>query len=214
MRGWDISLYIYFFFVSQSYGSLRFHGLFHLLVYVYGWPSYLELITVDGFIFVCTNCRGFNKNDKFVGFKIRGLSIFLHYLYRKFPFRWYWNSWIGPSTKTMKIGKPAPTVFWPQLVLYLHVGRNIFFTVVKIKHWPQLLRIIKFYWKWIVSLGLNHFNRDLKHVLVGQIPPQQQCPGHGKQLREVSPSKLPVKRNSRKKLLCVNYVVYILAKIS
>ena len=32
---------------------------------------------VDGFIFVGNNFRGLNKNDTFVGFKIRGYSIFL-----------------------------------------------------------------------------------------------------------------------------------------
>ena len=53
-----------------------------------------------------TNFRGLNKNDTFVGFKIRGHSIFFRNSYRKLPFRGYWNSWIGPSTKTMKIGTP------------------------------------------------------------------------------------------------------------
>ena len=41
------------------------------------------LYTVDGFIFVGTNFRGLNKNDTFVGFEIRGFSIFLHNSYRK-----------------------------------------------------------------------------------------------------------------------------------
>ena len=62
--------------------------------------------TVDGFIFVGTNFRGLNKNDTFVGFKIRGHSVFFHNSYKKLPFRGFWNSWIGPSTKTMKIGTP------------------------------------------------------------------------------------------------------------
>ena len=44
------------------------------------------LYTVDGFIFVGTNSRGLNKNDIFVGFKIRGQSIFFHNSYRKLPF--------------------------------------------------------------------------------------------------------------------------------
>ena len=61
---------------------------------------------MDGFIFVGTNFRGLNKNDIFVGFKFRGHSIFFHNSYRKLPFRGYWNSWIGPSTKTTKIGTP------------------------------------------------------------------------------------------------------------
>ena len=62
--------------------------------------------TVDGFIFVGTNFRGLNKNDTFVGFKIRGHSVFFHNSYKKLPFRGFWNSWIGPSTKTTKIGTP------------------------------------------------------------------------------------------------------------
>ena len=62
--------------------------------------------TVDGFILVGTNFRGFNKNDTFVGFKIHSHSIFFQYPYRKLPFRGYWNLWIGPSTKTTKIGTP------------------------------------------------------------------------------------------------------------
>ena len=44
---------------------------------------------MDGFIFVGTNFRGLNKNDTFVGFRIRGNSIFFHKLYRKSHFRGY-----------------------------------------------------------------------------------------------------------------------------
>ena len=62
--------------------------------------------TVDGFIFVGTNFRCLNKIDTFVGFKIRGHRIFFHNSYRKLQLRGYWNSWIGPSTKTTKIGTP------------------------------------------------------------------------------------------------------------
>ena len=70
-----------------------------------------DLHTVDGFIFVGTNFRGMNKNDTFVGFKIRGQSVFfhtcvIHNTYKKLPFRGFWNLLIGPSTKTMKIGTP------------------------------------------------------------------------------------------------------------
>ena len=65
-----------------------------------------DTYTVDGFIFVGTNFRGLNENDTFVGFKIRDHSIFLHFSYRKSLIRWYWNSWIAPSTKTTKIGTP------------------------------------------------------------------------------------------------------------
>ena len=43
------------------------------------------------------------QNYTFVGFKIRGNSISNHNSYRKMLFRWYLNSWIGPSTKTTKI---------------------------------------------------------------------------------------------------------------
>ena len=39
--------------------------------------------TVDGFIFVGTNFRGFNVNDTFVGLEIRGHRFFLHNPYRK-----------------------------------------------------------------------------------------------------------------------------------
>ena len=62
--------------------------------------------TVEGFIFVGTNLPGLKENDTFAGFKICGHStcIFLHNLYRKSQICGYWNSWIGPSTKTTKIG--------------------------------------------------------------------------------------------------------------
>ena len=62
--------------------------------------------TVDGFIFVGIYFRGLDKNHTFVGFKIRGHSIFLHNSYKIALFCGYWNSWIGPSTKMMKIGTP------------------------------------------------------------------------------------------------------------
>ena len=38
--------------------------------------TYSNTNTVDGFIFVGTNFRGFNKSDTFVGFEIRGHSIY------------------------------------------------------------------------------------------------------------------------------------------
>ena len=60
--------------------------------------------TVDGFIFVGTKFRGLNKNDTFMGFKIRGHYIFFYNSYRKLPFRGYWNLWTGHSTNTTKIG--------------------------------------------------------------------------------------------------------------
>ena len=63
----------------------------------------ISLYTVDGFIFVGTDFRVLDKNGSFVGFKIRGHSIFFLYSYRKLPFRGYWNSWVRPSTK---IGTP------------------------------------------------------------------------------------------------------------
>ena len=56
---------------------------------------------------MCTTFRGFNKNDTFVGFKSRGNDIFFLNSYRKLSFRGYLNSWIGPSTKTTKIGTPT-----------------------------------------------------------------------------------------------------------
>ena len=60
-------------------------------------------ITVNGFIFVGTNFRGFNKNHLFVGFKICGQTIFVHHKYRKLIFHGYWNWWFRHSTKTTKI---------------------------------------------------------------------------------------------------------------
>ena len=59
---------------------------------------------------------GLNENDTFLGFKIRGHCIFLHYLYRKSLIRGYWNSWIGSSTKTTKIGSPQK-LSHPQLII-------------------------------------------------------------------------------------------------
>ena len=64
------------------------------------------LLTVDGFIFVGTGFCGLNKNDTFVGFKIRGHSIFFDNSYRKLSFHGYLNCWIRSSTKTTKIGTP------------------------------------------------------------------------------------------------------------
>ena len=45
--------------------------------------------SVDGFIFVGTYFLGLNKNYTFMGFKIRGHSIFLHNSYRKLLFHEY-----------------------------------------------------------------------------------------------------------------------------
>ena len=70
------------------------------------WNKFWVYLHVDGFIFVGTNFCGLNKIDNFVGFKIRGFSIFIHNLYRKLPFHGYCNSWIRPSMKTTKIGTP------------------------------------------------------------------------------------------------------------
>ena len=74
--------------------------------------------TLDGFIFMGTNFRGLNKNDTFMGFKIRGHSVFFHNSYKKLPFREFWNSWIGPSTKNTKIGTPR-NLSHPQYVMKL-----------------------------------------------------------------------------------------------
>ena len=51
-----------------------------------------------------------NQNDTFTGFKIPSHLIFLHNLYRKSLFHEYWNSPIGPSTNTMKIGTPWKSI--------------------------------------------------------------------------------------------------------
>ena len=61
---------------------------------------------MDGFIFVGTNVRGLNENVTFVRFKTHGHSIFLNNSYRSSLIRGYWNSWIGSSAKTTKIGTP------------------------------------------------------------------------------------------------------------
>ena len=61
------------------------------------WYVYKHGYTADDFIFVGTNFRVLNESDTFVGFKIRGHSIFLHNSYRKSLIRWYWNSWIRPG---------------------------------------------------------------------------------------------------------------------
>ena len=74
--------------------------------------------TVGGFIFVGTNFCGLNEDDTFVGFKIRGHSIFLHNSYRKLLIRGYWNSWMGPFTKTTKIGTPR-NLSHPQYTLFV-----------------------------------------------------------------------------------------------
>ena len=60
------------------------------------------------------NFHWLNKTGTFVGFNICDHSIFFHNSYRILPFCWYWNSWIGPSTKTTKIG--YPTKFKPSAV--------------------------------------------------------------------------------------------------
>ena len=45
-------------------------------------------VLVDGFIFVGTNFRGLNKTYTFVGFKIRGHSIFFYNSYKKVKMSW------------------------------------------------------------------------------------------------------------------------------
>ena len=84
-----------------------------------------ETNTVDCFIFVSTNFCGLNKNHTFMGFKIRGHSVFLHYIdysYRKSLCRGHWNSWIGPSTKTTKIRTPrklSTVTIWGSYFLFV-----------------------------------------------------------------------------------------------
>ena len=79
---------------------------------------------MDGFIFVGTNFRGLNEKDTFVGFNIRGHTIFLHNSYIKSLIRWYWNSWIEPSTKTTKIGTPRK-LSHPQYFVSIIINFNI-----------------------------------------------------------------------------------------
>ena len=69
--------------------------------------------TVDGFILVGPNFCGLNENDTFVGFKICGYIIFLHNSYKKLLICRYLKSWVGPSTKTTKIG-PHEKLSHPQ----------------------------------------------------------------------------------------------------
>ena len=71
-----------------------------VLIYVHNQLPFLnssnwkriQSTTVDGFIFMGTNFRGLYENDTFVGFRIRGYSIFLHNSFRKSLIRGYWNS--------------------------------------------------------------------------------------------------------------------------
>ena len=74
---------------------------------------------MDCLIFIVTNFRGLKKNQTFVWFKIRCHSIFLNNSYRKSLFRLHWNSWMGPSTKTTKIGtqhKLSHPQYWKRLL--------------------------------------------------------------------------------------------------
>ena len=123
------------------------------------------------FIFVGNNFCGLNKNDTFVGLKIRGHSIFFHNSYRKLPFRGYWNSWIGPSTKTTKIGTPR-NLSHPQYLLtdghtyrpwkkwFLYTATLLheswFFSYMLTTHlklilipWQYMISIIHFVIEWI-----------------------------------------------------------------
>ena len=69
--------------------------------------NFLAYYTMDSFIFVGTNFRGFNEKDTLAEFKISDFSIYLHNSYRESLFHWNWNSSIGPSTRTRKIGTPG-----------------------------------------------------------------------------------------------------------
>ena len=71
----------------------HFVGFFNLLVQARtrGHPFYSYHMYCGWLIFASTNFCGLDKNDTFVGFKIRGHGIFFHSLYRKLPFRGYWN---------------------------------------------------------------------------------------------------------------------------
>ena len=60
--------------------------------------------TVDGLIFVGTNFCGFYKNDKFLGFKIHGHSIFIHTENYHFADTGIRGS--NPTRKITKIGTP------------------------------------------------------------------------------------------------------------
>ena len=68
--------------------------LLHYILKCNDCESSFKYNTVDGFIFMGTSFRGLNENDTFIGFKIRGRSIFLHNSYKKSLIRGYFNSWI------------------------------------------------------------------------------------------------------------------------
>ena len=78
--------------------------------------------------------RGLNKNDTFVGLNIRGHNIFLLSSCLNSLFRCYWNSWIGHSTKTTKIGTPRKLshpqyngmMSAPNMKLFVYIGKGIF----------------------------------------------------------------------------------------
>ena len=85
------------------------------------YQKVMLVLWMHGFIFVGSSFRGLNENDLVVGFKIRDNSIFFHNSYRKSLIRGYWNLWIGPSTKTTKIGTPQK-LSHPQYLTFCYVN--------------------------------------------------------------------------------------------
>ena len=135
------------------------------------WPEgefktgLIELQTVDGFIFVGTNFRGLNKNNTFVRFKICGHSILFNNSYRKLKFSGYCNSWIGPSTKTTKIGTPKNLSHPQYKGFYKKIGEWANSRLCKSvsDHFKAKIRLGEF--KAVYSNRLIHINSNHLHKL-------------------------------------------------
>ena len=106
LEHWIASIRTYAMSEKCGYPKIILIGTHKDEVVVYLGFMMFGLNTVDSFIFVCTNFYGLNKNRAFVAFKIGGYRIcpYTSNLYRKLVFRGYWNSWMGPSTKTTNFG--------------------------------------------------------------------------------------------------------------
>ena len=170
---------------------------------------------MDGFIFVGTNFRGSNKNDPFMGFKLRGLGIFFHNSYRKLPFRLYWNSWIGLSTKTTKIGTPQ-NLSHPQYLMVkldwshksligtiLNKKPNIFYFSPRTLHLHRGVCTPRPWWQCTDHLATATYPQ---HGLVYRILVQHVRPWHGHAQR-VLPGERTIQHRSVDKTGLVQQVV-------
>ena len=86
---------------NKWWHSEKLHETLH-----FDWQICLALRYCGWLYFRGYQLSWIEENDTFLGFKIHGHSIFLHISYKNLLFRWYWNSRIGPSAKTMKISTP------------------------------------------------------------------------------------------------------------